>query len=394
MLKQLYVTLVCLTVIALSAPAHADSFLITDFSGAPLGRLPYITRGDEALVPLALLARKAGWTVTMDDASYVVLALNQNVTLRRGNPFAEINEQYLQMRVPPEEWDGSLWLASSALEDLFGAGIQKDRTTGSIRIQSMTPVTPEPALPEGTPAAKGGSDAKPAAWALKNVIIDAGHGGKDPGATGLYGLNEKTLTLDIAKRLATLLKERGVPCTLTREGDEFLELHERTAKANEHKGDLLVSIHCNSFKDPNIRGLETYFLKPAKSERAVEAALRENSVVQLETDASKYQDMTEENYILLSMATAQYMKDSETWAGSSLSLLREKTGIEGRQVDQAGFYVLMGASMPAVLVECGYLTNPDDAKFLASERGRSKIAEALAESITKTKLTMESAASR
>lgn len=389
--KILGLWLLCL---ALLVPqAWAESYLITDFSGVPLGRMPYITRGDETLVPLALLARKGGWTVNTENAVYNITANGRTIKIRRGNPFVEVDNNFVQMHFSPEEWDGSLWIATSAFGDLFGDAVQKDRANSSIKIQPPAPVI-DPVMPTEPATEKGGSTAKPPQWTLKNVIIDAGHGGKDPGAKGLYGLDEKTLTLDIAKRLSTLLRERGVNCTMTRDDDSFLELHQRTELANKERGDLLVSIHCNSFKDPNIRGLETYFLKPARSERAVDVALRENAVVGLEGDVSKYQDMTEENYILLSMATAQYMKDSETWAASTLSLLKEKTGIEARQVDQAGFYVLMGASMPAILVECGYLSNPDDAKFLASERGRTKIAEGLAESIAKVKVSLESAASR
>lgn len=391
-MKRFSIWLMGALLLACASSVFADSYLMTDMGGAPLGRLPYIKRGDESLVPLALLARKAGWEVKTEDAIYRVIGGGRDIKLRRGNPFAGLNDLYIQMRLSPEEWDGSLWVALSCLGDLFGDNIQRDKMTGALRIQAA-PQEGDPSLIPGMTPEGGGSQAKPA-WSLRNVIIDAGHGGKDPGAKGLYGLEEKTLTLDIAKRLQSALTSKGIRCALTRSEDEFKELHERTEFANQQQGDLFVSIHCNSFKDPNIRGMETYFLKPAKSERAVEAALRENSVVELERDASKYQELTEENYILLTMATAQYIKDSESWAASALGLMREKTGVEARQVDQAGFYVLMGASMPAILVECGYLSNPDDAKFLASERGRMKIAEGLAESIAKVKMSLESAASR
>ncbi|MBI5059332.1 N-acetylmuramoyl-L-alanine amidase [candidate division KSB1 bacterium] len=378
-------------VLAISTAATAESVMITDANGLPMGRLPIIMRGDESLIPLAMLARKGNWQVSMDDQTYSISAGMREVQLRRGNPFVIVDGRYVQTSFAPEEWDGSLWIPLSNLFALFGDQIARDKLTGALSIQVIE--SPPPAAAPG----KGGKSTSKAGedqWALKTIIIDAGHGGKDPGARGLYGLEEKVVALDVAKRLRAFLQDSGVTVILTRDDDRFLELHERTKFANAQRGDMFLSIHCNSFKDPNIGGIETYFLKPAKSERAVEAAMRENSVVKLESDTSMYQDLTEENYILLSMATSQFMKDSETWAASALRMLSEKTSMESRQVDQAGFYVLMGASMPAILVECGYLSNPDDAKLLASERGRIKLAEALASSIVKMKQTLETSASR
>ncbi len=367
--------------------ALADSYVLTDANGGPLGRLPYMPRGDEGIVPLSMLAKKAGWDISEQGKDIVVHSPGYSVTVRRGNPFAISNGRFVQLKLLPEEWDGSVWLPANDLTSLFGDAVSRDAITGSMQIRVSTA-----SEKEGLPATSPQKSSK--SWTLKQVIIDAGHGGKDPGAKGLYDLEEKTVTLDIAKRLAGMLKDEGIASRMTRTEDRFLELHERTKFANENQGDLFVSIHCNSFHNPNVGGFETYFLKPAKSERAVEAATRENSVVKLESGSGEYQDLTEENHILLTMATSQYMKDSEVWAANAIKHLGEKTGLEVRGVDQAGFYVLMGASMPAILVECGYLSNPDDAKLLATERGRQQIAVALLESVKKMKVQLESSASR
>jgi N-acetylmuramoyl-L-alanine amidase len=123
-------------------------------------------------------------------------------------------------------------------------------------------------------------------------------------------------------------------------------------------------------------------------------ALKENAVVELESNDHEYQEMTEANHILLTMATAQYMKDSETWASLTLDEAKERAGMTVRGLDQAGFYVLMGASMPAILVECGFLTNPVDARNLSAERGRQRLSEAVSAAVLKMKRTMEATASR
>jgi N-acetylmuramoyl-L-alanine amidase len=171
-------------------------------------------------------------------------------------------------------------------------------------------------------------------------------------------------------------------------------LKDRTEFANRNRGDLFISIHADSYRDASIGGFECYFLSPAKTDRAIEVALKENSVVDLESASHAYQDLTEENHILLTMATSQYMKDSETWAALTVEETEDLARMKVRGVDQAGFYVLMGASMPAILVECGFLTNPGDAITLTSERGRQRLARSISTAIFKMKRTMEATAAR
>jgi N-acetylmuramoyl-L-alanine amidase len=312
------------------------------------------------------------------------------VVVRRGNPFVKVNDGHVQLRLAPEEWDGSLWLPISGLEKLFPGGLVLDTLSGALKVKLGA------VQEETTPAGLEKSQLKDEdqGWQLGTVIIDPGHGGKDQGAAGLYDLLEKDITLDIAKRIVRELRREGIDAKLTREEDKFVPLNKRTEFANENRGDLFVSVHANSFRDATIQGFECYFLNPARTERAVDVASKENAVVELEASDFEYQDLTEENHILLTMATAQYMKDSETWAGLTLQEAKDKAGLESRGIDQAGFYVLMGASMPAILVECGFLTNPSDARNLASERGRQKIADAVSTSITKMKSAMEATASR
>jgi N-acetylmuramoyl-L-alanine amidase len=364
----------------------AEGIPLTDDAGAALGSLPYVARGDERLVPLAMLVRAAAWSAEQGDGRHVVALPGDTVTLRLGNAFSRVGSRFVQLRLSPEEWDGSLWIPLANLRDLFPRDVEILPDLRAIRLRVA------PAIPDTSQ--RGSADALPDQWVLKTVVVDPGHGGKDSGARGLDNLLEKEITLDIARRLARLLDQRGLNAELTRSGDRFVSLQERTHFANERQGDLLISIHCNSSRRPESRGVEAYFLKPARTERAIEVAMRENDVVKLENGNAQYQDLTQDNYILLTMATSQYMRDSETWAAQAVRMTATSVGLEARGVDQAGFYVLMGASMPAVLVECGFLTNPDDAKVLASERGRQKIAEALLESVMRVKTNLEGSASR
>ncbi|MBU1983249.1 N-acetylmuramoyl-L-alanine amidase, partial [bacterium] len=345
-------------------------------------------RGDEQLMPLNTLAHKAEWVLEMTRDAYIVTYPAGSVTFRRGNPFVGVEGGFVQLRLSPQEWDGALWFPLSDLTAVFGPDVMHDPRKNLIEIRTAYM---EPSAPEVPPA--GLEEATPQ-WTLQTVIVDPGHGGKDPGATGLHGLKEKQISLDVALKLARMLEGRGIAARLTRVDDRFVSLRERARFANDERGDLFVSIHCNSNPDSTIRGVETYFLKPARTERAMRAAMRENSVVRLENGGTDYPELTEENFILLTMATSQYLKDSEAWAAHLLKETSQTSGSEPRGVDQAGFYVLMGVSMPSVLVECGYLTNPEDAAVLDSDQGRQKVAMGIMNSIMAMKNSMEMSASR
>jgi N-acetylmuramoyl-L-alanine amidase len=219
-------------------------------------------------------------------------------------------------------------------------------------------------------------------WKIDCVVIDPGHGGKDPGAIGVSGLKEKVVVLDVALRLKKLLeKKTDLKVLLTREDDHFISISNRTKFANQSGGKLFISIHCNASKYGNATGFETYFLKPARSERAMEVALRENSVIRHEESGSQYQDLTEENYILLAMAQAEFVRESELLAETVQKKLKIQTQLRDRGVDQAGFYVLVGASMPAILIETPFLSNKREEKLLKSRKFRQKLAQGIFDSI-------------
>jgi N-acetylmuramoyl-L-alanine amidase len=219
-------------------------------------------------------------------------------------------------------------------------------------------------------------------WDLDAIVIDAGHGGKDPGTIGVSGVREKDITLGVSLKLGRLIKKgmSDVRVIYTRSDDRFIELDRRGQIANEADGKLFISIHCNSLKrKPNpTRGFEVYLLRPGRTEEAIAIAERENAVIQMEEGYEKrYQHLTEENFILVTMAQSAHVRASEVFADIAQRQMESRTGLVNRGVKQAGFYVLVGAAMPNVLVETAYLSNRDDERFLKSDAGQQKIAEAL-----------------
>ena len=227
-------------------------------------------------------------------------------------------------------------------------------------------------------------------WEMDVIVLDAGHGGRDYGAIGVTKVKEKDVALGITLKLGKLIEKhlKGVKVVYTRKTDTFVELHRRGQIANEADGKLFISIHCNSLshKPSSTRGFEVYLLRPGKTEDAVEIAERENSVIELEEGyEQRYQKLTDENFILVTMAQSAHVKASELFADIAQKEIKENTDIPDRGVKQAGFYVLVGASMPNVLIETAYLSNRQDERILNSDKGQEEIAGALFDAVKKYK---------
>jgi N-acetylmuramoyl-L-alanine amidase len=233
-------------------------------------------------------------------------------------------------------------------------------------------------------------------WKLDVIVIDAGHGGRDPGTVGVVGTYEKNITLSVALKLGQLIEKnlKDVQVVYTRTQDRFVELYRRTQIANEASGKLFVSLHCNALphKPSKMNGFEIYLLRPNRSEEAVAIASRENGVIELEEGyQQRYQKLTEEEFIIVTMAQSSYMKYSEQFAECTIGSMVRNLRIKNSGVKQAGFYVLVGASMPNVLVELGYLSNRKEEQFLRSQDGQRNIADALFKGIKNYKMKYEQA---
>ena len=271
-------------------------------------------------------------------------------------------------------------------------------TTGDTPVQSSTPppsrklktaeaeirlepgstkrevVNEKPVLP--SPRRKGDlSLTRTLGLKVGRVVLDPGHGGKDTGSIGPTGLLEKNLVLEVALRLKTLLEERlGTDVILTRSGDQFVPLEERTAIANQQNADLFISIHANSSRSRRVAGSETFFLSFASSSDEQEVASREN--------AASQRNIRELEDLLKQIALGDYHAESRQLADVVQANLHkgmraQRPNQKNRGVKKAPFIVLIGANMPSILSEIAFISNTGDEKYLKEDRAKNNIAEAL-----------------
>ena len=217
------------------------------------------------------------------------------------------------------------------------------------------------------------------------IVIDPGHGGEDTGAKGPGGVLEKEVTLQIAKKVAEALRDKGFQVILTRDEDVFIPLGERTALANRKGADLFISIHANAAKRKQASGSETYFLSRAKNDEARAVATLENASLRFEKPDFDTEGGEDLDFILLDMVQNEYLKESQDLAALIQDNLEKHLPIPNRGVDQAGFYVLNKAYMPAVLVETAFISNANEAKLLKKDSFQDKIAQAITQAVGKFK---------
>jgi len=222
---------------------------------------------------------------------------------------------------------------------------------------------------------------KPAIAGLRKIVLDPGHGGKDPGAVGVNGLAEKDIVLTVAKKLAEKLRrELGVEVVLTRKEDTFIALEDRTAIANAERADLFISLHVNASPNAEARGLETYYLNNTDDEAALRLAAREN--------ATSRKNVSDLQFMMSDLTQNLKLEDSISLAhrlqGSLVSQMNQRSGeVRDLGVKKALFHVLVGAHMPSVLVELFFVSNRSDARALANEAYLDDIAGALLAGIKK-----------
>jgi len=232
-----------------------------------------------------------------------------------------------------------------------------------------------PSLPPAVNRAGSYSLARQLGLGARTIVIDAGHGGHDPGSSGRNGLQEKDLVLDVALRLEKLIRaELGAEVIMTRATDVFIPLEERTAIANSRGADLFLSIHANSSRNPGARGIETYFLSFAQDSHAEAVAARENAV----SEAT----MKDLQNLVKAITLNSKIDESRDFAASVQEAMVERIrdvapAVPDRGVRTAPFYVLIGANMPSVLAEISFVSNPHDEKLLRTPEHRDRIAESL-----------------
>ncbi len=230
------------------------------------------------------------------------------------------------------------------------------------------------------------------------VVIDAGHGGKDPGnlGTGRYKVTEKTVALNVSKLVGKYI-ERAFPeveVLYTREDDTFVPLHERTKFANSNAADLFISIHCDAFTRESAMGCGSYVMGPAKTEANLRMAQKENAAILLEDDHGdhygEFDPNSPEGLIELSLRQNAHIHQSLRFAQHVQDQMRERVGRVDRGVRQAPFWVISFTTMPSVLIELGFLTNKAEEDFLMSSQGQDYMASAIYRAFKQYKADIES----
>lgn len=271
--------------------------------------------------------------------------------------------------------------ALKALRKPASAAVGKSSKPSRSKAKRKT-AGPDPEVHEAQPTANGDrSLIRALGLKIGKIVIDPGHGGHDTGTIGPNGLEEKDLVLEVARRLGKLLESRlGAEVVYTRSDDSFIPLETRTAIANREQADLFISVHANSSRDPDARGVETYYLNFTSSADALEVAARENAVS--DKSIHELQDLVKK------IALKEKIEESREFATDvqrSLhsGLAAKNPGLRDRGVKKAPFIVLIGANMPSILAEISFVSNPGDERRLETPAYRQRIAESLYRGVAK-----------
>jgi N-acetylmuramoyl-L-alanine amidase len=307
----------------------------------------------------------------------------RDLVFEAGSPFFRLGEATYQLANTPYEWGGAFWIPADFLTEWWpgAVGSGDPLAAAGATAGAEIPITPRPRRDPSRPM---------------RVIIDPGHGGKDPGTLS-QGVREKNIVLGIGRALARILEARGgFEPVLTRDTDVFIPIEERSRIAVRRQGELFVSIHVNSVPGGagSARGFETYFLGLERSEEAREVALRENSVIQFENGGSS--GITDDlQFILTGLDRNENIVESRRFAGCVQNTMRRVyASRRDRGVKQGKFWVLLGAlsEMPSVIVEVGFVTNTAERRLMASSAGQGEIAATLAEAIADYKAFLDAEA--
>ena len=368
-LRALFFAAVAALTLLASAPAQAAS------AGADIERVSFHPRsdGNGYVVRVHTSARVSAFSVDQEGGTVELVVYQARLapSLRRERARGPVRDY----RFEADEDRVTITFEVRGVE----AQVYPDRDSDDLLVALSRPTrtaTPAPGAKEPrVPAVPVNIAAPSTNWRLDKIVVDAGHGGHDVG-TNHNGVREKDVTLAVSRRLGRMIEsELGVEVVYTRSDDRFIELHERGRIANRSNGKLFISIHANAAGSGRARGTETFFLAPHRSNSARGVMERENAVVRMESQPDLYADFDDEGGILRSMAMSAYQEESQLLA----SLIEGEFGQtrHSRGVKQAGFLVLWRASMPAVLVETGFVTHRDEARYLSSAEGQDEIARSV-----------------
>ncbi len=382
-MRTIAVYISLLLTIAVSAALSQDRQL-TLIDAAGNSRIVQVLVFDkEDYLPLAEVAQawgaEARWSA-LEGAADIRLP-GHTLRLAADNTFFVCDSRSCNLYNPVRQYQGELWvpleLFQRFLVPQWGRSIIWDEAGRRLSLGGVQPdQVRSPVLrPRRTDDGRRG---------VRKVVLDPGHGGKDPGAVGPRGTCEKDVNLDIVLKLKTILEdELGLLVVLTRGDDSFVALSERTALANKEGADLFISVHCNAAPKKKralatMRGVETYFLSVAKTDEARATAAMENAAVEFERPDRRARDQDEVQFILWDMIQNEFLIESSDLAELVQESIRSRVRIPSRGINQAGFYVLNGAYMPAILVESAFISHKDEEKLLKTDAFREQIARGIA----------------
>lgn len=324
-----------------------------------------------AAFPIRALTRIGAFLETDDTQTRAVL-FGDTLVFTIGSPYVRTGTGVHQLAYPVRRVEGDVFVPEQFFLEWLPQRFSGELAWRAGALHSTVPLAEPGAL----------AHSRAEAPVQRVVVIDPGHGGRDAGKIGPNGLAEKDAVLAIGIRLADLLRDRGYEVHLTRDRDTLIALADRPRMANAWKGErqrsVFVSIHANSWRS-SVRGFETYFLSDARTEDARRVAEMENAVQELEDGDGD--DLDEMDLILASLRNDFYVRASNDLAEVVQRSLADFHSGPDRGVKQAGFRVLVGALMPAVLVETAYMSNPDEARMLGTSAFRQQLAYGIAEAI-------------
>jgi N-acetylmuramoyl-L-alanine amidase len=394
---------------AATAPVPVPTFIVVR-DGANTVSVPVtIDAGEPSVRADALMHAMRGMLITSTNLHYTLSLPRMRIDLIDGIPFAKLDTLTIPLTRPPQVRGGQLYLPFQLVSQViprYGGGYIYDAALGELRTfttfaarppptgaASSTPTSTTTALP---PVVNKPVVNKPAAQppaiiraARKTVVIDAGHGGPDRGMSGPIGTPawfvEKDVTLSVAKKLATVLRARGVDVLMTRTTDTLIALADRGKIANSNRGDVFISIHVNApgyntAAAARERGFETYFLAEAKTEDERRVQDMENESVKFETGANAPKG-DPLNFIITDMAQNEHLRESSDLALTIQNGLIDVHPGPNRGVQQANFAVLRGSYMPAVLIEIGFGSNQSEATYLSDQGNQIALARNIARSV-------------
>lgn len=306
--------------------------------------------------------------------TFILVNAKDTVRFAIDMPFATYKGKSEPLTQAPTLQDGSILVSASDVDKIFGRTVSKKVEEPEKKVSPVTAPKNETA---GTRE-------------VKTIVIDPGHGGKDPGAQGKKA-QEKDIVLAVAKLLKKELEDEGFKVKLTRDKDVFIELGERANLANKWDGDLFVSLHCNAIdatpeRKKIIQGYHFYVLRAPESEEDKAIARRENKVATLYGEKNAKEELSPLEWFKLEARLEKYKQNSYMFTEELLkSFDNGKIKKQANGVGGAGFMVLVGAMMPAVLVELGFISNPEDEAYMITDKGQKDMAKRVSKAVASYK---------